>query len=90
MKYKLMKLSKLPKPQNLNPQKSQLYSLFVDKTSTDIGDKLRKYGYNVMILDYKLTQDTINPDEIKDFIGGLLTMLMNFKRMNPNSIVINF
>ena len=40
------------------------------------------------ILDYKLTQDTVDSDEFKDFVEGLLPMLMNFNSRNPNSIVI--
>ena len=40
------------------------------------------------ILDYKLTQDTVDSDELKDFVEGLLPMLMNFNGRNPNSIVI--
>ena len=40
------------------------------------------------ILDYKLTQDTVDSDEFKDFVEGLLLMLMNFNGRNPNSIVI--
>ncbi|XP_065908973.1 uncharacterized protein [Dysidea avara] len=40
------------------------------------------------ILDYKLTKDTVDSDEFKDFIEGLLPMLMNFNGTNPNSIVI--
>ena len=40
------------------------------------------------ILDYKLSQDTVDSDEFKDFIEGLQLMLMNFNGRNPNSIVI--
>lgn len=40
------------------------------------------------ILDYKLTQDTVDSEESKDFVEGLLPMLMNFNGRNPNSIII--
>ena len=40
------------------------------------------------ILDYKLSQDTVDSDEFKGFIEGLLQMLMNFNARNPNSIII--
>ena len=40
------------------------------------------------ILDYKLTKETVDSDEFKDFIEGLLPMLMNFNGTNLNSIVI--
>lgn len=40
------------------------------------------------VLDYRLTKDTVDSDEFKDFVEDLLPMLMNFNGRNPNSIVI--
>ena len=62
-----------------------------------VSHKLALCGQNVSaivamtstgILDYKLSQDTVDSDEFKSFIEGLLPMLMNFNGRNPNSIVI--
>ena len=39
------------------------------------------------ILDYKLTEDTVDAEEFEDFVEGLLPLLMNFNGSNPNSIV---
>jgi len=40
------------------------------------------------VLDYRLTKDTVDSDEFKDFVEDLLPMLTNFNGRNPNSIII--
>ena len=40
------------------------------------------------ILDYRLTQDSVDAEEFKQFVEDLLPQLMPFDGTNPNSIVI--